>query len=459
MLFQVRELEEKINEKKIEFEKSTKAAEKFTTQVDQITKQINDITGTKVKDIQTKISNLTKQIDKLTANVNKLNVEITTSERNVKKSENKIENMQAEIKIAENCILENVEKRKECAKQIEELKVRFDELIEELKVAQYGCSEIVKQITEIEKKENERKLKRLELEQMCQLVEKKLSDQRNLIPRLKNKLNPLKLRKLPDEELETLKTYTDEELDTYTMDDIEFKRESIEEQLGSNKPNLGVIEEFLEKTKVYIQRVNVLEDITKKRNEMKDLYERVRKNRYTEFMNGFHIITKKLKEMYQMITLGGDAELELVDSMNPFNDGIVFSVRPPKKSWKMISNLSGGEKTLSSLALVFALHYYKPSPLYVMDEIDAALDFKNVSIVAYYIRVSTMFFFTTSNTDLCIPVPFQSTFKSFPVSFQVPFKFHSSYIPVYIPIFIPVPLKFHCSSISVYISICIPITF
>lgn len=53
--------------------------------------------------------------------------------------------------------------------------------------------------------------------------------------------------------------------------------------------------------------------------------------------------------------------------------GIVFSVRPPRKSWKNISNLSGGEKTLSSLSLVFALHHYKPTPLYVMDEIDAAL--------------------------------------------------------------------------------------
>jgi DNA repair ATPase RecN len=87
--------------------------------------------------------------------------------------------------------------------------------------------------------------------------------------------------------------------------------------------------------------------------------------------------------------LGGDAELELVDSLDPFAEGIVFSVRPPKKSWKNISNLSGGEKTLSSLALVFALHHFKPTPLYVMDEIDAALDFKNVSIVANYIKERT----------------------------------------------------------------------
>ena len=106
-------------------------------------------------------------------------------------------------------------------------------------------------------------------------------------------------------------------------------------------------------------------------------------------MAGFNTIALKLKEMYQMITLGGDAELELVDSLDPFIEGIVFSVRPPKKSWKNIRNLSGGEKTLSSLALVFALHHYKPTPLYVMDEIDAALDFRNVSIVAHYIKERT----------------------------------------------------------------------
>ncbi|MES1912138.1 MAG: Structural maintenance of chromosomes protein 4 [Cercozoa sp. M6MM] len=97
----------------------------------------------------------------------------------------------------------------------------------------------------------------------------------------------------------------------------------------------------------------------------------------------------KLKEMYQTLTLGGDAELELVDSTDPFSEGVQFSVRPPKKSWKNIGNLSGGEKTLSSLALIFALHQYSPTRLYVMDEIDAALDFKNVSIVANYIKQKT----------------------------------------------------------------------
>ena len=129
--------------------------------------------------------------------------------------------------------------------------------------------------------------------------------------------------------------------------------------------------------------------MTEERDETRARYDELRKRRLDEFMTGFNVISLRLKEMYQMITLGGDAELELVDSLDPFSEGIVFSVRPPKKSWKNIANLSGGEKTLSSLALVFALHHYKPTPLYVMDEIDAALDFKNVSIVGHYIKERT----------------------------------------------------------------------
>ena len=79
--------------------------------------------------------------------------------------------------------------------------------------------------------------------------------------------------------------------------------------------------------------------------------------------------------------------MELCDSLDPFSEGISFTVRPPNKSWKNIRNLSGGEKTLSSLALIFALHHYRPTPLYVMDEIDAALDIKNVTIIARFFKL------------------------------------------------------------------------
>ena len=183
----------------------------------------------------------------------------------------------------------------------------------------------------------------------------------------------------------------DIESDKYDKQEIIEQAAELKKDVDALKKNvnMGSIEEYRKRDAEYTERVKELDEATKQRDEARDDCDELRKKRLDEFMHGFSTITLKLKEMYQMITMGGDAELELVDSLDPFSEGIVFSVRPPKKSWKNISNLSGGEKTLSSLALVFALHHYNPTPLYVMDEIDAALDFKNVSIVANYIKERT----------------------------------------------------------------------
>lgn len=191
--------------------------------------------------------------------------------------------------------------------------------------------------------------------------------------------------------MEKLPMLDDKALSRYNKEEMKYEISVIEQQRDELKANvnMGALVEYKEKEVEYRSRLKELEDATKLRDEKRHEYDELRRKRLEEFMAGFRIITLKLKEMYQMITLGGDAELELVDSLDPFSEGVVFSVRPSKKSWKNISNLSGGEKTLASLALVFALHHYKPTPLYVMDEIDAALDFKNVSIVGNYIKQRT----------------------------------------------------------------------
>ncbi|KAG2138004.1 P-loop containing nucleoside triphosphate hydrolase protein [Suillus clintonianus] len=138
--------------------------------------------------------------------------------------------------------------------------------------------------------------------------------------------------------------------------------EYLDEKLKNTNPNLNVLKEYKKREEEFMKRAKDLEETTTARDTQKQLYDGLRKQRLDEFM---------VKEMYQMITLGGNAELELVDSMDPFSEGIIFSVMPPKKSWKNISNLSGGEKTLSSLALVFALHVFKEcldcGELYIKD--------------------------------------------------------------------------------------------
>ena len=163
----------------------------------------------------------------------------------------------------------------------------------------------------------------------------------------------------------------------------------LEARLARDTVNVEVLDEYRTTEETFLARARDLDATTEARDRAQAQFDALRKERLERFMQGFSQISLKLKEMYQTITLGGNAELELVDSLDPFSEGIIFSVMPPKKSWKNISNLSGGEKTLSSLALVFALHAYKPTPLYVMDEIDAALDFRNVSIIANIIKERT----------------------------------------------------------------------
>jgi len=157
----------------------------------------------------------------------------------------------------------------------------------------------------------------------------------------------------------------------------------------SQSIDMKVLERYQQKFQEYQERKALSDEAVSSYESAKDELQSLTRRRFNEFMDGFRQISAKLKELYQLITMGGNAELELVDSMDPFAEGILFSVMPPKKSWRNIANLSGGEKTLSSLALVFALHHYKPTPLYVMDEIDAALDFRNVSIIANYIKERT----------------------------------------------------------------------
>ena len=177
-----------------------------------------------------------------------------------------------------------------------------------------------------------------------------------------------------------LPTYTRDELLDKSKDHLLASIATLEEKISSaSSIDLTVIAEYRRRALDLTSRTADLTTALSTRDAAKVRLNDLRNTRLTTFLTGFHTISSHLKTMYQLITLGGNAELELVDSLDPFSEGILFSVMPPKKSWKNIGNLSGGEKTLSSLALVFALHVYRPTPLYVMDEIDAALDFRNVS--------------------------------------------------------------------------------
>jgi len=175
-----------------------------------------------------------------------------------------------------------------------------------------------------------------------------------------------------------------------SMGDILKRIAKLEEKNSNSQPvNKQDIAEWQQQQTKYLNETKKHEALTNQKNNLCKIRSELGRERLETFTEGFEQIQGYLRETFRMLTSEGDANLELEDSHDPFTEGVLFNVRPPGKSWCTIRALSGGEKTLASLALIFAIHQYDPAPIYVMDEIDAALDYRNVKIIANYITRCT----------------------------------------------------------------------
>ncbi|XP_061639069.1 structural maintenance of chromosomes protein 4 [Phyllopteryx taeniolatus] len=385
-----KQMENSLEAFKKDFEAASSKAGKVENEVKRLHNLIVDITSHKLKAQQDKLDNINKALDECSSSITKAKVAIKTAHRNLKKCEESVTRVQTELEHNRKSLAEFTEQLKKLEDEAGEIMKACQEAEAALPEVQEKYQTVAKEIKVLQQQEHSLQEESLNVRLRVEQIEATVGEYKDKIKHWQKEAAKLSLHAVegtPDEEFPVL---TAEQLDEITDRNVIINKiMTLETKCAQIKPNLGAIAEYKKKEELYLQRVAQLDEITTQRDNFKRGYADLRKQRLTEFMSGFNMITNKLKENYQMLTLGGDAELELVDSLDPFSEGIMFSVRPPKKSWKKIFNLSGGEKTLSSLALVFALHHYKPTPLYFMDEIDAALDFKNVSIVAGYIYDQT----------------------------------------------------------------------
>ncbi|KAH6918179.1 cohesin complex subunit psm1 [Coprinopsis sp. MPI-PUGE-AT-0042] len=134
------------------------------------------------------------------------------------------------------------------------------------------------------------------------------------------------------------------------------------------------------------------EKARKDSKEARDRYNEVKRKRCELFNKAYNHISDRIDQVYKDLTkgkaapMGGVAYLSLEDNEEPYNGGIKYHAMPPMKRFRDMEQLSGGEKTVAALALLFAIHSYQPAPFFVLDEVDAALDNTNVAKVANYIR-------------------------------------------------------------------------
>lgn len=385
-----KQMEKSLEAFKKDYDAASSKAGKVENEVKRLHNLIVDINSHKLKAQQDKLDTVNKELDGCSSTITKAQVAIKTADRNLKKCEESVIRVQGELEENEKSMAELTEQLKKLEDEAGEVMKACQEAEAALPEVQEQYKGVLKEIKVLQQQEHAMQEESLSVRLRIEQIETNITEHNNKIKHWQREAAKLSLHTIEGKPAEELPVLTSAELEEISNPNVFInKMMTLETKSAQMKPNLGAITEYKKKEELYLQRVAQLDDITTQRDQFKRGYEDLRKQRLNEFMTGFNMITNKLKENYQMLTLGGDAELELVDSLDPFSEGIMFSVRPPKKSWKKIFNLSGGEKTLSSLALVFALHHYKPTPLYFMDEIDAALDFKNVSIVACYIYEQT----------------------------------------------------------------------
>jgi len=180
------------------------------------------------------------------------------------------------------------------------------------------------------------------------------------------------------------------ELTNKSLPPLESLKDSvhtIEETMQELEPvNMRALEEYehqSERKKKFDEDTKHLKD---QRKNLIKLAEEVGSKKKERFLEIFIQINNNFKQMYAQLSEGGEAELLLENEENIFDNGLTIKARPRGKKILRLSALSGGEKSIASLAFIFAIQQYDPSPFYVLDEIDMFLDGINAETVSRMIK-------------------------------------------------------------------------
>ena len=156
------------------------------------------------------------------------------------------------------------------------------------------------------------------------------------------------------------------------------------QELGSINPN--AVEEYAEKKARYEEEEEQIEDLRAAKQDIEQIIQKIDQDMTRTFRDAFHQIQEYFNEIFVRLFCGGIAELRLTDKEDILSSGVEILVTLPDKKRQNLSALSGGERALTVIALLFSFLRYRPSPFSILDEIDAPLDEANVSRFGEFLR-------------------------------------------------------------------------
>jgi len=219
-------------------------------------------------------------------------------------------------------------------------------------------------------------------------------DDIDIIQVMERRINKIDLSEFEREHLEQENEDIEDDEFEYEQKKKQFlvEIEALSSTLNDLQPNMKALEQYKKLQNKWKDGTVEMKEMRKKVTNINDRVDKIRDLRTSALSECFEVIQKNIKKIYGELTKsrqykhGGKAFLDIGGAINPFDDEIIFNAMPPGKPWREMQQLSGGEKSVASLALLFAIHSFKQSPFFILDEIDAALDAKNVQRVCNFIK-------------------------------------------------------------------------
>ncbi len=298
-----------------------------------------------------------------------------------------------------------------------DIKAREDQsyiLGEELEQITSGRENFSSEVEELEKKKEgiERELKKLnkEREQISERItgiSGELRQKEDEINEIKDERYQLEIRSARNEAQEEQlknKLWDDFEIsyaeaqdlrwDTFAMGKAQAESKEMRDgirELGD--VNIGAIEEYQQVSKRYKFLTEQREDVTTAMNELNGIISDMDRTIRSRFSENFNKVEERFENVFSELFGGGHAELRIEEGEDMLEAGIDIIAQPPGKKLQNINLLSGGEKTMTAIALMFAVLHVKPTPFCILDEVEAALDDANIDRFADYLKnfASTQF--------------------------------------------------------------------
>ena len=308
------------------------------------------------------------------------------NKKNISNEKNEIEKIQNSIDEIKKKISDDLENTDEKNNLIEETKILFLKNQTQLEGLNKELQDKTQSKDEFNKSHKALFVKREELSEKKNLLNKEIYRLESLIERNESyrekNINYLwEEYEMTPADIENME-YKEVDYDLLRKEIAELKKEI--KDLGNI--NVNAIEEYKEVKERHDFLSAQYEDIVKAAENLKSIIEELDKGMHKQFTEEFINIQKEFNKVFKQLFGGGMGTLELVEDQDILEAGVRIVAQPPGKKLQNMMQLSGGEKTLTAIALLFAIQNLKPSPFCLLDEIEAALDDANVDRFAKYLH-------------------------------------------------------------------------